>query len=190
MLKQARAKGQAVVEFALAATLIFLLLSATVDLGLIFFTLQGLHNAAQEGASYGSRWLTNSSTIDVDAIRSRARLEAGNSGIGFANLLDLNNDGIADVNSSGVEQTNPSTGNPVVEDYIQIRALYDTDQDGNPLNDGAAPNYTTCPNLKDPIVRCHLYVVMSAEYRFLFPLAPAFGDQVRLYSRYVIPMRN
>ena len=42
--------GQALVEFALAATLIFFLLAAAVDLGLIFFTIQGLHNAAQDGA--------------------------------------------------------------------------------------------------------------------------------------------
>lgn len=49
-----RESGQALVELALAATLIFLLFSATVDLGMIFYTLQGLNNAAQEGAFYGS----------------------------------------------------------------------------------------------------------------------------------------
>jgi TadE-like protein len=190
MLKRARAKGQAMVEFALAATLIFLLLSATVDLGLIFFTLQGLHNAAQEGGSYGSRWLTSTSQIDTAGIRSRARLEAGTTGIGFASLLDLNADGIPDVNSGGVNQINPKTGNPVINDYIQILSLFDADADGDPLNDGTAPNYTPCPSLKDPQIRCHLVVTVSSEYRFLFPLAPAFGDTLRLNSRYVIPMRD
>lgn len=49
-----RATGQALVEFALAGVIIFLLFSAAVDLGMIFYTLQGLNNAAQEGAFYGS----------------------------------------------------------------------------------------------------------------------------------------
>ncbi|MFL5803871.1 MAG: TadE/TadG family type IV pilus assembly protein [Roseiflexaceae bacterium] len=178
------------VEFALAATLIFLLLSATVDIGLIFFTLQGLHNAAQEGGTYGSRWLTSGSQLDIDGIRDRARHEAGTTGIGFANLLDLNADGIADVSSGGVKQINPKTGNPVINDYIQILSLYDADADGDPFNDGTAPNYTACPNLSDIQIHCHIVVTVSSEYRFLFPLAPAFGDQVRLNSRYIMPMRE
>jgi hypothetical protein len=190
MLQRVRAKGQALVEFALAATLIFLLLSATVDLGLIFFTLQGLHNAAQEGATYGSRFLSDSFTLDTDGVRSRVRLEAGTTGIGFASLLDLNNDGTADVDGSGVRQVNGSTGNYVIDDYIQVRTLRDLDGDGNPLNDGTAPNYTACTNLNTPAFRCHIQVVVSSEYRFLFPLAPAFGNQIRLYSSFVMPMRS
>lgn len=39
-----RTRGQALVEFTLAATLIFTLLSAAVDLGLIFFTMQTLRD--------------------------------------------------------------------------------------------------------------------------------------------------
>src|SRR5262245_17099118 len=99
MRQRLRSKGQALVEFALMATLLFFLLAATVDLGLIFFTLQGLHNAAQEGATYGSRWLNDSTspaTLDYTNIRLRVRMEAGNRGSGFANLLDLNNNGTDD----------------------------------------------------------------------------------------------
>jgi hypothetical protein len=193
MLKRARAGGQALVEFALAATLIFLLLSATVDLGLIFFTLQGLHNAAQEGAAYGSRWLTPTFQIDNNGIRDRVRHEAGTTGIGFANLLDLNADGIPDVSPdtpSGTKQINTATGNPVINDYIQIRSIYDQNGNGDPLDDGTAPNYTPCATLQSPSAICHLQVIVSAEYRFLFPLAPAFGNQFRLNSSYVVPMRN
>jgi Flp pilus assembly protein TadG len=193
MLQRARAAGQALVEFALAATLIFLLLSATVDLGLLFFTLQGLHNAAQEGATYGSRWLTTTWQLDYDGIRDRVRHEAGTSGIGFASLLDLNADGTPDVSPdtpTGTKQINSSTGNPVINDYIQIRAMYDQDGDGNPLNDGTGPNFTVCPNLNTRAYRCHLQVIVSAEYSFLFPLAPAFGNQIRLNSSFVIPMRD
>src|SRR5215211_5430172 len=95
-----RTQGQALVEFALAATLIFFLLAAAVDLGLIFFSLQGMHNAAQEGAAYGSRWLigSNPRALDLNSIRDRVRHESGSQGgIGLVNLLDLNNDGIRDV---------------------------------------------------------------------------------------------
>src|SRR5437763_3355731 len=88
--------GQALVEFALAATLIFFLLAAAVDLGLMFFVIQGLHNAAQEGGTYGSRWLTGLGytvrVLNENEIRDRVRHESGSSGgIGFVNLLDLNN---------------------------------------------------------------------------------------------------
>jgi hypothetical protein len=190
MLKRARARGQALVEFALAATLIFLLLSATVDLGLLFFMYQGLHNAAQEGGTYGSRWLTPSFQIDTAGIRNRVRLEAGTTGIGFANLLDLNSDGIADVNGSGVAQINPATGNPVINDYIEIQSIFDANGNGTPLDDGAAPSFTACPTLTSPTFRCHLRITVSAEYRFLFPLAPAFGNQYRLSSPFVIQMRT
>src|SRR5215212_441157 len=100
MLRIHKSKGQALVEFALAATLIFFLLAAAVDLGLMFFAIQGLHNAAQEGGTYGSRWLTGQGfgvrTLDVNSIRDRVRHESGSSGgIGFVNLLDLNNNGVA-----------------------------------------------------------------------------------------------
>jgi hypothetical protein len=85
-------KGQALVEFALAATLIFFLLAAAVDLGLMFFAVQGLHNAAQEGGTYGSRWLTGLGyglrVLNENEIRDRVRHESGSSGgIGFVNLL-------------------------------------------------------------------------------------------------------
>ena len=103
MPKQNKSRGQALVEFALAATLIFFLLAAAVDLGFMFFAVQGLHNAAQEGGTYGSRWLisnpvTGARVLDVSSIRNNVRYESGSrGGIGFVNLLDLNNDGTQDV---------------------------------------------------------------------------------------------
>jgi hypothetical protein len=190
VITKARATGQAIVEFALMATMIFTMLAAVVDLGLIFFTLQGLHNAAQEGAMYGSRWIKTDFTLDKDGIRERARLEAGNTGLGFVNLLDLNNDGIRDVDNAGVKQINPATGRPVIEDYIDVRAIRDANEDGDPLNDGTAPNYTPCPSLASYAVRCHLLVIVRTDYHLFFPLAPAFADTVQLQSRYVVPMRN
>jgi hypothetical protein len=171
MPRHIRAKGQALVEFALSATLIFFLLAATVDLGLIFFTLQALHNAAQEGATYGSRFLDNGA-LDVAGIRDRARHEAGNQGIGFANLLDLNSNGVDDASEPAV-----------LNSYIQINMWQDVDGNGDPI-----PDNTPCASASTSF--CYLQVVVSADYNFLFPLAPAFGDQRKLTSTYIIPMRS
>ena len=134
MPQHLRAKGQALVEFALTATLLFFLLAATVDLGLIFFTLQGLHNAAQEGGTYGSRWLQTVNGVgqlDYYAIRDHVRHEAGDQGIGFANLLDLNNNGIDDFTEDGANM-GVASGTSLFPTYIQIKALYDTNGDGDP----------------------------------------------------------
>lgn len=197
MRRRTRTKGQALVEFALAATLIFFMLAAAVDLGLIFFTLQSLHNAAEEGANYGSRWLVKQDpndsqsplVLDAAGIRDRVRHEAGTAGgIGFVNLLDLNSNGTADVSpdtTNGSKETNAATGNPVINDYIQITALSDTNSDGDPL-----PENTTCPSVTDARYRCYIQVIVSADYNLVFPLAPAFGSKIHLSSSYLLPLRS
>jgi hypothetical protein len=191
--------GQALVEFALAATLIFFLLAAAVDLGLIFFTIQGLHNAAQDGAAYGSRWLIGNSprTLDFNAIRERVRKEQGNKGgIGFVNLLDLNNNGIPDV---GPANTNIVGGsgttyemigaNRVIDQYIQVEMLLDSDSNGDPLNDLVNGQPTTCTNPGGGI-NCFIRVTAMTDYRTIFPLIPAFARTTTLRSSYILPMRD
>ena len=101
MLRRTTQHAQALVEFAIASTLILLLLAAAVDLGLVFMNLQGITNAAQEGAQYGSRFLKvddkGVTQLDLDEIRQRVRAESGaTGGFGFVNMLDLNSDGIPD----------------------------------------------------------------------------------------------
>jgi hypothetical protein len=193
MRRHLKAKGQALVEFALAATLIFFLLAAAADLGLIFFTLQGLHNAAQEGASYGSRWLiTNSGGLALDyaGIRNRARMEAGNRGAGFANLLDLDNNGQDDLTQdpNGVDD---ASGTSVFPTYIQIKALKDVDGNGDPLNDVVSGQNVDCPDISNAnLENCYLQVIMSTNYNMLFPLSPGFTRQRRLSSSFVIRMRS
>jgi hypothetical protein len=197
-------KGQALVEFALAATLIFFLLAAAVDLGLMFFAVQGLHNAAQEGGTYGSRWLTGLGygvrTLDVNSIRDRVRHESGSSGgIGFVNLLDLNNDGTPDVKPDSniancgqggvVCQVNPATGNLVINDYIQVTMIDDANANGDPTDDGVAPSFTTCTNSSSPT--CFIRVSVAFDYRLLFPLAPSFiSRQRQLRSSFVMRLRD
>lgn len=202
MLRTNKSRGQALVEFALAATLIFFLLAAAVDLGFMFFAVQGLHNAAQEGGTYGSRWLvsnqtTGARTLDVNAIRDNVRHESGSrGGIGFVNLLDLNNDGIPDVNPDGPIaqctpakcQVNPATGNYVVNDFIQIYTINDVNLNGDPLDDGTAPNYPACANASSPT--CYINVVVSFNYRLVFPLSPTFAQQRLLSSSFTMRLRD
>lgn len=191
--------GQALVEFALAATLIFFLLAAAVDLGLIFFTIQSLHNAAQDGAAYGSRWLIGNSprTLDFNAIRERVRKEQGNrGGIGFVNLLDLNNNGTPDVGPAntavvgGTGTTYEMIGaNRVIDQYIQVEMLLDSDSDGNPLDDPVDGQTTPCTNPGGKI-NCFIRVTAMTDYRTIFPLIPAFARTTTLRSSYILPMRD
>ena len=202
MLRTHKSRGQALVEFALAATLIFFLLAAAVDLGFMFFAVQGLHNAAQEGGTYGSRWLVSNPTsgarvLDVNAIRDNVRHESGSrGGIGFVNLLDLNNDGTPDVNPDSPIaqctpakcQVNPATGNYVVNDFIQIYTINDSNLNGDPLDDGTAPNYPACANAS--VSTCFINVVVSFNYRLVFPLSPTFTRERMLRSSFTMRLRD
>lgn len=60
--------GQSLVEFAVSAVIIILLLVAIVDFGRILFTYVAMRDAAQEGAVYGSIC-----PRDVNVIEFRAR---------------------------------------------------------------------------------------------------------------------
>ncbi|MEO7908305.1 MAG: TadE family protein [Roseiflexaceae bacterium] len=204
MQQHSKTKGQALVEFALAATLIFFLLAAAVDIGLMFFAVQGLHNASQEGGTYGSRWLTGvgagTRVLNENEIRDRVRHEAGSrGGIGFVNLLDLNNDGIPDVNpdapiascgTSGIVcQINSATGKKVVEDYIQVTMINDVNQNGDPTDDGVAPTYLACPN--SSFLTCYIRVSTAFDYKLSFPLSPSFVNRTRqLRSSFVMRLRD
>jgi hypothetical protein len=203
MRQHPKTTGQALVEFALAATLIFFLLAAAVDLGFMFFAVQGLHNASQEGGTYGSRWLTGLGygvrVLNENEIRDRVRHESGSrGGIGFVNLLDLNNDGVRDVQpdssvancgKSGVVcQVNPATGNLVVNDYIKIAMIKDANGNADPTDDGAAPTFTPCPNSAD--VGCYIWVQTSFDYRLIFPLSPSFSRQRTIRSSFTMRLRD
>jgi hypothetical protein len=203
MIACLKQRGQALVEFALAATLIFFLLAAAVDLGFMFFALQGLHNAAQEGGTFGSRWLqsdtvTGQRKLRVNDIRDRIRMESGTrGGIGFVNLLDLNNNGVPDVpagQSVAICTSNPAacdkttTGATVATDYIQVAMINDSNGNGDPLDDGAAPTYTACTKANSPT--CFIYVQVTFDYRLFFPLSPTFGRERQLKSSFVMKMRD
>ena len=79
-------------------------------------------------------------------------------GIGFVNLLDLNNDGIRDVgpDDNAVVGANGTTyqtmpdGTRVIDNFIQIQLLNDTDTNGDPMNDLVGGQPTPCVNPAAP----------------------------------------
>jgi hypothetical protein len=185
--------GQALVELALSITFIFFLLAATVDLGLIFFTLQGLRTAAQEGATYGSYPVrvvnSDGSTKAVDLnyleIARRVRNSGGTTSSGFANLQDLDGNGVRD----DTELYDPKHGdqkNPDAWIFVELMG----GSNANNLTAGSCPTDEPGFGMQDGGRGCWIRVTVRYNYRLQFPLAPAFGNTVRLQVRQVIPVRS
>lgn len=188
-----RKKGQALVEFTLASTLIFLLLSATVDLGLMFFTMQALRTAAQEGAtfgSYGRVYSTNGVVTRVDydyqEIYNRIRISAGrnNPSNGIVNFHDLNNDETADGGEvfSAADPDNRD-GFVIIENLLGSPGSFD---------ESSPPCETTQPGrgLRAGGPNCYIRVTVRYNYDVFFPLMPAFGEQVTLQASFTMKART
>jgi Flp pilus assembly protein TadG len=75
-------KGQSMVELAIALPLLVLIMFGVLDLGRAFFGLITIHNAAREGARYGT--LNRSDLVSIPDI---AREEVNNSGINPSELV-------------------------------------------------------------------------------------------------------
>lgn len=191
--RRPRARGQALVELVLASTLLFFLLAAAVDLGLIFFTLQGLRTAAQEGATFGSypvQVMQNGQLQRVDLnyaeIVRRVRGAGGPQSSGFANLRDLDNNGVWDENETG-RAVHSDWRDPNA--YVRIELLRGSNP--NTLNS----NVTCRTDVRGVDMQaggrnCWVRVTVRTDYQFIFPLAPAFGNSVRLQAVSVMPIRS
>lgn len=193
MVKQFRRKtvGQALVEFALSATVIFLLLAAAVDLGLIFFTLQALRVAAQEGATYGSYPEVVTVNGQVTAVRlkyeeiyKRIRFAGGSTPSGVVNLFDLNGDGINDAGQTAVfDPNNPTNPNGFV--------IIENPKGSNPSNlSGTCATTTPRVDMRNAGQNCWIRVTVRYRYRLFFPFAPAFGREVILRVTHTMPIRS
>jgi hypothetical protein len=191
------APAQAIVEFALASTLIFFLLAAVVDLGLIYFTMQALRVAAQEGATYGSypKAVMSSTNqlirldFDYSGIVYRVYGASGEQGGGFANLRDLNNNGLDDLNVDKLHNymnapIDPRDGS---ETYIYIENLQ-----GDPenLSDVGCRGDVRGEGLQDGGVGCWIRVTVRYNYRFNFPFAPGFARTIVLHASHLMPVRS
>jgi hypothetical protein len=192
MKQRRKTTGQAIVEFALSATVIFLLLSAAVDLGLIFFTMQALRAAAQEGATFGSyplvvtddRGRVTEVRLNHPEIFRRIRTAGGTQPMGVANLLDLNGDGTDDANQRFVfDPDNPTNPDGFV--------IIENPQGANPANlNGIC--LTTIPHrdMRNAGQNCWIRVTIRYRYRLFFPFAPAFGQEIILRVTHTMPIRS
>ena len=67
-----QSKGAVAVEFALIATVFFLIVAGIIDFGFAYYMKQTITNASREGARYGITYRTDSNGVRVapDAITS------------------------------------------------------------------------------------------------------------------------
>lgn len=175
-----KSTGQSLVEFALTITLIFMFLSAVIDLGLAFFALQGLAGAAQEGAAYAALVPVKKdasgavATTNDDEIRARTRYEAGlvksngqplyDHQARFVNLLDLNNDKAID---------NPTQLKSLIE-IKTVKSFANNSTVNVPCSD------TTVPPQRNAQY-CDMQVTVQYTYRSFFWAASLLGmDKITL----------
>ncbi|WP_254151074.1 TadE family protein [Candidatus Chloroploca mongolica] len=182
--------GQAVVEFALASTMIFFLLAAVVDLGLIYFTMQALRVAAQEGAVYGSyphavkdgNGNITQLVFPYTEIARRVYGAAGDQGNGFANLRDLDGNGVDDL-TQNLHANVATNANGYI--YVENLSGFDT----NDLRPSCVGNVRG-RDLQAGGRGCWIRVTVRYEYSFFFPFAPVFGNTVRLQASHLMPIRS
>ncbi|MCU0486390.1 MAG: pilus assembly protein, partial [Anaerolineales bacterium] len=106
-------KGQGLVEFALAITLLLFMLAGTIDLGRAFFTYMAMRDAAQEGASFA---IINA--MNGTAIEQRAKTTTTPAG-GFSGALAVN------LNIDEVEVLTQVTGDPCAGSPVTVTVTYD-----------------------------------------------------------------
>ncbi len=169
---QRKRAGQALVEFALTVTLLFFLLTATIDFGLAFFAYQGIAGAAQEGVSYAAfkplAASGNTPVVNDVEIRQRVRNEAGVNGNApnrarFVNLFNLNTDSSDD--SAEVQA-----------EYIKITAV------ANNANVG----FTTCGAAASERKTnyCDMVVEVVYDYRPFFAARGLLGlNKITLHAK-------
>ena len=99
-------RGQALTEFALFITTLFLLIAGMVDFGRAFFYFNALRDAAEEGAFYGSV-----DPADTSAIEQRVRASSDSP-------IDMADTSAVDVNVNIV-------GSPCAGNTIIVTVTYD-----------------------------------------------------------------
>ena len=166
MQKRTMQAGQALVETALMATLLFFLLSAALDLGLAFFAYQAAANAALDGASYGAiKWPTTAGSAGAPAnyaaIVARVRNEPGDIENTIVSMRDLDSDG------------------DEYDDDAFITAVYRGNTFGGTTADCDPPT----------IGNGEIAVTVSFIYRPYFVRAPTFGaGEVRISTTRSMPV--
>jgi len=113
-------RGQSLVEFALAATLMIFMLVATIDFGLAFLSWITLRDAAQEGAAYSSIF-PPTSLLDSDPVVTNIKYRVKYAASTPVDLSTLANDHIViSIHNTPGNATGACPGNSV-----QVTVTYD-----------------------------------------------------------------
>jgi hypothetical protein len=118
--RHSAAEGQSMVEFAISAVIMIMILIGIADLGRAYYTYVALNNAAGEGAAYGSfnpkcqRASSGTGCADPNNIEFRAKNESLE---GFIRTQNIQSVEIATTNP-----TSPQLGDPVT-----VTLVYDYD---------------------------------------------------------------
>lgn len=81
--------GQSLVELAVMLPLLTLILLGAVDLGRAFFYYERLSNSVEQGALYGIRYPTNTTTADPNNIAYVVTHESASGGTADANIKNV-----------------------------------------------------------------------------------------------------
>lgn len=112
-------RGQSLVEFALAATVLIFLLVATIDFGLAFFSWITLRDAAQEGATFGSIF----PPVPGDAAaRTQIETRVKQAASTPVNLADLDATGTIDIKLKKIDGITDGIGCP--GEIVTVTVVY------------------------------------------------------------------
>lgn len=124
-IRSGNRKGQTIVEFALAAVILFSLLFAIIDLALMFFVNLTMQHAVREGARYA---ITGQSDLGADRRAALiAKIREQSMGMYDKNLHVPKDPSVSIIKPSGVTFTNysgtPTTGDPGQSDEVIVISL-------------------------------------------------------------------
>jgi hypothetical protein len=151
---QSGARGQSIVEFALLAPLMLLIMFAIFDLSRIYTTMMSVESAAREAADFGtelgaSRWSSGAFDVTLAEMRRRACVAAS----------DLPDYVGIDANADGIDEdcSNPSF------DWCLIQTIGGTCDKLDPN----AAGYTCDDPERDP--PCYVKVTLSHTFKLFIP---------------------
>lgn len=116
--EQTHRRGQSLVEFALSMTLMLILLGAIFDAGRAYVTYLAMHEAAQEGASYGTVARSSGESVETVKGKIKARVrESANGPIAFSDPSQV-------AVSVELEDLRGASGSWCAENLVKVTTAY------------------------------------------------------------------
>jgi len=117
-----QSKGAVAVEFALIATVFFLIVAGVIDFGHAYYMKQVITNASREGARYGITWRANSNGVRIAANTFTPTISnyvLTSAGFNLTSLLP--SDATPAVTCTGSGYTGTTKGNPLTVSVTAVK---------------------------------------------------------------------